>query len=288
MAFILGCSAIIMWGVLALFTVYTKGIPPLQLSAMTFVIATIIGLIYSFGKGGLVNVKRIYQQPISVILLGSCGLFGYHLFYFIALKNAPPETASLIAYLWPLLIVLMSTMVLGGRLTMWHILGALMGLLGCYLLVTDGKGFAIEAEYKLGYLAALSCAFIWSSYSVLSRKFANVPTEVVTIYCLITAILSYIAHLFLETTVVNLTSENWLGILGLGIGPVGIAFFCWDYAMKNGPVKVLGVASYFAPLISTLVLGLTGQAEITSMIWIGCSLITIGALLSAKEYLFKK
>src|SRR5690606_23351142 len=129
---------------------------------------------------------------------GVAGLFGYHFFYFTALRNAPPVEAGLIAYLWPLLIVLFSALLPGERLRPHHLLGGALGLIGAALIVTGGGAVACRAEHAFGYAMALACALTWSSYSVLSRRFAAVPSDVVTGFCLATAALSAVCHLALE------------------------------------------------------------------------------------------
>src|SRR3546814_14555766 len=75
----------------------------------------------------------------------------------MALRNAPAVEASLIAYLWPLLIVVFAALLPGERLRWWHLAGVSLGLFGCALLVTDGGRVAFRAEYALGYLAAAAC-----------------------------------------------------------------------------------------------------------------------------------
>lgn len=47
----------------------------------------------------------LLKQPAKVWVIGIAGLFGYHFLYFTALRNAPAVEAGLIAYLWPLFIV---------------------------------------------------------------------------------------------------------------------------------------------------------------------------------------
>src|SRR5919112_1956137 len=122
---------------------------------------------------------RALRQPWPVWALGVGGLFGYHALYFIALKTAPPAEAGLINYLWPLLIVLFSALLPGERLKPHHIVGALLGLVGTVALFTGGRGFALAADYIPGFAAAFVAAFVWSSYSVLSRRFVSVPTDAV-------------------------------------------------------------------------------------------------------------
>ena len=226
---------------------------------------------------------RVLHQPWPVWLLGIGGLFGYHFFYFTALRNAPPVEAGLIAYLWPLLIVVFSALLPGERLGWHHIAGALLGLGGTVLLVTGGESAELNADYLFGYGAALVCALTWSAYSILSRRLEHVPSDVVIGFCFVTAVLSAGCHIFLEETVWPATNIEWLAILGLGLGPVGLAFYFWDFGIKNGDIKILGAVSYMAPLISTLVLILAGFAEATWTIAAACIAITGGAVLAAKD-----
>ncbi|WP_315983163.1 DMT family transporter [Aliamphritea spongicola] len=139
------------------------------------------------------------------------------------MQLAPAVEVSLLAYLWPLLIVLLAGMLPGESLTLKHIGGALLALLGCWLLISKpDSGF--DSRYINGYLLALSCAFIWSGYSVLSRLISQVSTDTVAWFCAATSILALLCHLTLETTVWPEKASHWAGIIGLGIGPVGIAF----------------------------------------------------------------
>jgi drug/metabolite transporter (DMT)-like permease len=224
--------------------------------------------------------------PPQVWLIGVAGLFGYHFFYFTALRNAPAVEASLIAYLWPLLIVLGSALMPGERLAWNHVAGALLGLAGTALIVTKGGGLAFDARYGFGYAMAAVCALLWSSYSLLSRRFPSVPTTVVTWFCAATSALSLACHLLLEQTVWPQNAGQWLAVLGLGLMPVGAAFYAWDIGVKRGNIQVLGAASYAAPLLSTLVLIAAGFAEPGWRILAACLLITGGAVLAAKSLLF--
>ena len=75
---------------------------------------------------------------------------------------------------------------------------------------------------------------------------------------------------------------GWAAIAALGIGPVGLAFFTWDIGMKRGDIQFLGVVSYAAPLLSTVVLIAAGITPLTATIGIAAVLITAGAALAAR------
>ncbi len=278
----IGFIAILLWALLALFTASSGDVPPFQLAAITFAIGASIGVCRWIFKPSSMSALK---QPLSVWALGVIGLFGYHFAYFTALRNAPPVDASLIAYLWPLFIVLFSALLPGEKLKSHHVIGAVLGLSGAVLIVSKGSSIDFQGEYIYGYIMAFACALIWSSYSVLSRRFSHISTDVVTGFCIVTAILATLAHLVLEQTVWPTTTTQWLAVLGLGLGPVGLAFYTWDYGVKHGDIQVLGASSYMAPLLSTLVLIMTGFAEFTTVIVLACILITLGAIVAAKDLL---
>ncbi len=281
-ATIIGGTAVLLWSTLALLTTVTGQTPPFLLVSLSFGVAFAIAL----GKWVVFRepVTRHLRQPAAVWLLGIYGLFGYHFFYFLALRNAPAVDASLIAYLWPLLIVVLSAFLPGDRLRWWHVAGAVSGLIGTGLLVTQGGSLALRSEFLLGYGASLACAVIWATYSVANRRFASVPTDAVGAMCGATALLAAICHLVFETTVWPRGAE-WLAVIALGIGPVGIAFYVWDHGTKHGDIRLLGVSSYAAPLISTIILVVAGKAAATWIVATAALLIVGGAALASLDVL---
>lgn len=282
-ATLIGFSAVAMWALLALLTDASGEVPPFLLSAICFAIGTCVGLVARVLSPASTVKAKI---PAQVWVIGIAGLFGYHFFYFTALRNAPAVEASLIAYLWPLFIVLGSALMPGERLQWHHVAGALLGLAGTFLIVTKGGGLAFDPQYAFGYAMAFVCAFLWSGYSLLSRRFPSVPTSIVTWFCAATAVLSLACHFALEQTVLPQTAGQWLAVVGLGLMPVGAAFYAWDIGVKRGNIQVLGAASYAAPLLSTLVLIAFGFAEPSLRILAACLLITGGAVLAAKSLTF--
>lgn len=282
-ATLIGFTAILMWSFLALMTAASGTMPPFQLSAITFAIGSLPGIALFIARPARLKELR---QPPKVWLAGVGGLFGYHFLYFTALRNAPAVEAGLIAYLWPLFIVVGSALLPGEKLGWHHIVGALCGLAGTVLII--GKnGFAFDPAYSLGYFTAFLCAFTWAAYSLVSRKFEAVSTDVVTGFCLATSLLSLVCHLLLEATVWPDTTAQWAAVVGLGLLPVGLAFYVWDYGVKNGDIQILGASSYAAPLLSTLILILFGYGELSVRIGLSCLLITGGAVLAARDMVFR-
>ena len=274
-----GFAAILLWSLLALLTVATKPVPPLQLSAVSFAIGGSLGLFWACWRGRLAGLRQVSWK---VYAFGTAGLFGYHFLYFSALRLAPAAQAGLIAYLWPLLIVLLSGLLPGETLGARKILGAAIAFAGATLVLADTtEGFS--SAHTFGYALALGCAFTWSTYSVASRHFAHVPTDSIAVFCVLSAILSAITHVGLEETVWPDLMQGWIAMITLGLGPVGLAFYLWDTGMKKGDIQFLGVASYLAPLLSTLLLVVAGYAHARWALLFAALLISGGAFVATRR-----
>jgi drug/metabolite transporter (DMT)-like permease len=285
-ATLIGLTAILMWSLLAVLTVATGKIPAFQLAAMTFAIgALVIGPLTWIWRPEA--IRALWQPPLAWIV-GVGGLFGYHALYFLALRFAPPAEAGLLNYLWPLLIVVFSSLLPGERLAPHHIIGALLGLAGTVLLFAGNGSGGFAPGQVPGLIAAFVAAFVWAAYSVMSRKLRSVPTDAVAGFCAATALLATLVHGAVEVTVWPDGLAQWLAIVALGVGPVGAAFYAWDIGMKRGDIRVLGAASYATPLLSTSFLILAGFAKPSVGLAIAAVLIAGGGLIAAKDMIWKR
>jgi drug/metabolite transporter (DMT)-like permease len=285
-ATLIGFMAVLTWGLLAYFSKLAGDIPPLQITAMAFTIGGCVGVAsWPFRPGA----ARVITEISPVVWVHNvAGLFGAHFLYFMAVQRAPVLEVSLIAYLWPLFIVLFSGFLPGEKLKLHHVFGAALGLVGAWFVVSKGQSFGLSQGLQAGHLIALPYAIYWAAYSVSIRRYGKIPSDVVAGFCLMTGVLAGLSHLMLETTTWPLGTTQWIAIVGLGILPLGLGFYAWDFGMKHGDPMVLGASSYAAPLLSTIVLLLTGFADFHWSIVAACTLITLGAVIAAKDMIFKR
>lgn len=274
-----GLAAILLWSSLALLTTLTGDLPPFLVLAISFGCGGTIGLLHilRLGKAGLHSMRA----PLPALALSTTGLFGYHALYFFALKHAPPVEANLLNYLWPLLIVLLSGLLPGVHLRRDNIVGAVLGLCAAVLVVTGGRGIHVDPAAGGGYLAAIAAALVWAGYSVLNRRHAHVPSSAIVPACIAVAILGALAHLAFEPSR-TISSAQWLAMIVMGIGPVGAAFWLWDGGTKRGDIALLGGLSYLAPLLSTLLLVVSGRAQTDWVQVVAIALLLAGAWLSLR------
>lgn len=211
-------------------------------------------------------------------LVGVTGLFGFHIFYFLALRFAPPIEATLIIYLWPLLLgVLLATK--GNK--RFAVLGGIIGFCGTVVMIADGLDTkqGESALAVVGYLCALGCALIWTNYSwFLSKTKSDV--EDISWVALAVACIALVCHLLFENGVWDLTNTEVAMLIIIGIGPAGGAFYLWDIGMKQGNQSWLASISFGTPVIASVSLYLFGFSELTVSIIVATLLIVVGAVVS--------
>ena len=267
----LALATIALWASLAALGAALRHVPPFLLTGLGLLAGSLIALpLVRF------DLRRL-AVPWPTLAVGVYGLFGYHFLLFTALGQAPAVEANLVNYLWPLGIVLMAPLLLPGV----HLGAALAGFAGAAIAILGRGGADATApgNAALGFACAAGAAFIWSSYSLLTKRLAltgrNFPTAAIGTFGLVSGLLALVCHALLEPAV-SLSARDVLLIGALGLGPLGGAFFLWDKALKLGDARQIGVLSYLTPLLSTvLLLWSTGRPLSASIA--GATVLILGA-----------
>jgi drug/metabolite transporter (DMT)-like permease len=275
-ALLFALAAILLWSSLALAGAGLTRIPPFLLLAAAFGVSGLIGLLRPRG----------WRIPLVTLGVGTAGIFGYHFLYFLAFARSPAIEVNLLNYLWPLLIVVLSPLVLPGyQLRPRHVLGALLGLCGAGLIAGAGK-LNLDAQYLPGYLMAVGAALTWALYSLLTKRLPPFPTDSVGVFCLLSGLLSlgfYFASGGTFAMVQKLGWQEWGLLALLGLGPMGAAFFFWDAALKRGDPRVIGSLAYLTPLLSTLNLVVFAGKRLNPLSFAAMLLIVLGAVVGSFE-----
>jgi drug/metabolite transporter (DMT)-like permease len=276
-AILLAFVTIGLWSFLAYLGSRLTQVPPFLLVGIALSISGILGAIRA----------RLWKVSLKIVLVGISGIFGYHFLYFTALQHAPAIEANLINYLWPLLIVVLTPIFITGYpLRLHHMIGSFSGLIGTVLIITGGH-FGLDSAHTTGYICAAGAALTWSSYSLLTKRLPHFPTAAVGGFCLLSGLFSLLIHT-VTGHVYFPSGVEWILLLLLGIGPMGIAFFTWDAALKRGDPRIIGSLTYLTPLLSTGVLIVVGGYELRWVSALAMVFIVAGALIGSWDMIRKR
>ena len=267
-------GAIALWASLASLGVSLTHIPPFLLTGITLIIGSVPAWPF------VLRDPSQWRIPLRTLALGVYGLFAYHFLLFIALRHAPPVEANLVNYLWPLFIVVLAPVVLPGvALRVPHVVAALLGFGGAAIAIVGGR--ELSGTLAWGYIPAAAAAFIWATYSLMTKRVTAFPTTAIGLFGLVSGALSLLCHVLLEPSV-TLQARDWSLLAVLGLGPLGGAFYLWDKALKLGDARHIGILSYITPLASTTLLIVVSGRSFSWSIGLATAMIISAAVMGMR------
>lgn len=267
-------GAIALWASLASLGVSLTHVPPFLLTGVALIIGSVPAWPF------VLRDPSQWRIPARTLALGIYGLFAYHFLLFIALRHAPPVEANLVNYLWPLFIVVLAPVVLPGvALRVPHVIAAVLGFGGAAIAIAGGR--ELSGTLAWGYVPAAAAAFIWATYSLLTKRVAAFPTTAIGLFGLVSGALSLLCHALLEPSV-TLQVRDWGLLVVLGLGPLGGAFFLWDKALKLGDARHIGILSYITPLASTALLIVVSGRSFSWSIGLATAMIISAAIIGMR------
>ncbi|HMR61804.1 MAG TPA: DMT family transporter [Amaricoccus sp.] len=276
---LIGAVGVVLWAAETTLITFTTAIPPVQTVGLAFVFAALMSPIVWWLTGS--GPREAFRLPASVWLIVVGALVGYHACIYYATQKAPPAAAALLQGTTPLMIVLGSALLPGERLRWWHVAGATFGLGGVLMLI-DGGGEAPgswpDATYYLSLIGI--AAALWGLYAIVSRSRPDVPSSALGVFYAASAAICLAAHGVLESWVTPTPSE-WAAIAGLGILPMGLAIYFWDFGIKRGDIQALGAFAYVEPFIGAMLVALFAQGYLDLSLLLPGTLVIGGAALAS-------
>jgi drug/metabolite transporter (DMT)-like permease len=275
---ILGACGVLLWATETTLITYTTAIPPIQTVALAFGFAALLSPLVWMVTGTSPLVALRFPARVWFLVVGA--LVVYHACIYYATQRAAPAPAALLQGTTPLVIVLGSALLPGEKLRWWHVCGAILGFLGVAMLVERGAGedTGPDAILHLGLIGA--AAALWGLYSVTSRSLPHVPSAALGAFYVAAALICFGLHLCVERWVLP-GPEEWLAIAGLGLLPMGLALYLWDFGVKHGDIQALGAFSYVEPFIGALLVAICARGMLgVDMLWSG-GLVVGGAIMAS-------
>lgn len=145
-------------------------IPNLEALSVSSIFSFAFLLVQNLCTGKLGLLKSYTKKELAVLFaLGFVGLFLYNAFYYKGISILTAQEACILNYLWPVLIVVFSAVILKERVTCVKVLAILCSFAGVVVLSMDG--IAGGTDNRLGgavcCMAAASC---YALFCVCNKK----------------------------------------------------------------------------------------------------------------------
>ncbi len=146
-------------------------VEPMTLSAARAVVSALILFGYlSMRRREELRIDR--RSFLFLVMFGVVGLAMVHYSYFEAISYTNVATAILLEYLAPVLVLVVSVLFLGERLTLSLPIGVLLAIAGCALVVGVASGDGVSVS-RMGLAWGLASAVFFAGYSLLGRYAAT-------------------------------------------------------------------------------------------------------------------
>lgn len=281
---IIGLLAIVLWGFMA-------GL--VRLVADSFGPTLGSALIYTVGGALLLIVRRPEppsRAPRRYLLLGGLMFVTYEasisLSIGLASTSAQSVEVSLVNYLWPTLLVLLTAAISRRSGAVWRALpGAAIATVGVAMAVCgdslDARSMAANiASNPLPFALAFAGALIWSVYAAVTPRMAHGYDGTTVFFCSVAVVL----------WAIHLASHAGLPAQAPGIGgyaalvacatAIAGGYACWGHGMLHGNMEAMAIGSYATPLFSTASSTLLLGVALGAPFWIGVALVVAGSLLN--------
>lgn len=222
-------------------------------------------------NGLILTIPRLELRPL--ILVSLLNITGWHLCSAYGLIYMEAGRAVIIGYTMPVWASILSSFILGERLTLARLIGLFLGIAG--LLILIGPDIKVLGSAPLGAIFMLGAAVTWAGGTVFLKYFHwTMPITVLTGWQLILGGIPVIIGALILEPMTVLLQVSWQVALAMVyiilIGNI-FCFWAWVKVVNLFPASVASIGTLAIPVIgvfsSALVLGEpVGFREIAALI----------------------
>jgi drug/metabolite transporter (DMT)-like permease len=240
----------------------------------------VMGVILLF-QGKFKTMKNYsIKDYIIMIFLGFLGNYLYYVLLYGALSLTSASEGFILAYTWPILVLILAFIILRERLTFQKAIAIAISFSGIIVIVTQGKILSLNFTSIVGDIMAISGAFVFALFSILGKRFNFDKTISVFIY--FTSALIFVTLTCVFTSSIKLPSANvWMWLLYNGILVNGVSYIFWFKALEYGDTAIISNALYLTPFLSLVYISLFLNEKILFSSVAGLIIIVVGIIIQS-------
>ena len=258
-------------------------ISTMQVLAVSSVFATLFLLLVNAAKGNLKQLKAYRLRDYLVLAgVGFLGMFLYRMLLFFGVARMLASQAMIVNYLWPIMAVLASCVILREKLTVRKAIAVVMSFLGVVIVTTGGNAAGLSGSDLTGTVLVAVAAVFYGLFVAINKRLKYDSFVSMMFYNAVAAICAILGTLFSGETLLLTLSQN-LGLVWVGVCNTAIGFVAWDLAMKTGDTAKVANLAYITPFLSLVVAYFLLGDPITIWSVGGLTVIVAGILLQLKD-----
>lgn len=277
----IGLIAIILWSTMVgLIHSVSELLGPLGGIAMIYTFASIF-LIVTLG------MPQIKTFPWKYLFIGGFLFVAYEISFALAIGYAANGTqaieVNIINYLWPCLTIVFAIIFNKQKSTLLIIPGLTFSLLGVGWVLGGEQGLDLSVMISniksntFSYVLAFAGAFIWAAYCTVTKKLAGGKNGI-TLFFILTATVLWVQFFMSGGGALNLSMRAIIYVVVAGCA-VSLGYASWNFGILYGNVSILASASYFTPILSSLLASLFLNAPLSVPFWQGVFMVCLGSVL---------
>ncbi|WP_058960933.1 aromatic amino acid DMT transporter YddG [Type-E symbiont of Plautia stali] len=279
-ATLIGLIAILLWSaIVGLIKSVSEGFGPIAGAALIYSCSAIL-LLFSVGFPNLKKFPRRY------VIIGSVLFVCYELCLSLSLgfthSGRQAIEVGMVNYLWPSMTIVLAVIVNRQKVSPLIIPGVILAVAGICRVLGGDQGFSLSEmtsnimENPLSYGMAFTGAIIWAIYCVVTKRIAN-GNNGITLFFVLTALTLLVKYLISPQPEFAPSFNTWIS-LALAAMAMGFGYAAWNVGILHGNVTVLAAASYFIPIISSILAAFILSSHLTLSFWQGTAMVSLGSL----------
>lgn len=249
----------------------------------TFFSVLIMGAVLIF-QNKLKTFKNYSSKSyLNMAFLGFLGVYLYYILLYKALSLTSASEGFILAYTWPILVLVLAFIILKEKFTIKKLLSVLVSFFGIIVIVTHGNILSLNFTNFNGDILAIVGALVFALFSILGKKYNYDQTISVFIYFL-AALLLLIPTIILFSSFKIPSIDIWSWILLNGLFVNGISNMFWFKALEHGDTHIISSALYLTPFLSLIYIYLFLGEQILISSIIGLTIIVIGVIFQSVKF----
>ncbi len=276
--------SIFFWSTTATVTKLLLGsLNSMQITLISSLLSTLFLLAVNIFKGTISELKSFKLKDwLYTFLLGTIGIFVYHLFLYIGIDKMEASQAFIINYLWPIMTVVFACIILKEKMTLRKAIAILLSFVGVIVVTSNGSLLSISGDTLTGAIYCIIAAVAYGLFSVLNKERPYNKYLSMLIYYFASFVVSLVWVLVTRDGFTVAPSQI-VGILWSGIFTTAVAYTSWALALESGDTAKISNLAYITPFLSLVWTTLVLKEEFKPWSLVGLAIIVVGIFIQMKD-----